>query len=245
MKHILLFSAALGVASSFAQTESLRLDTPLLGKTESSLDSTISPRKPLGYEGTPVNGGKKTGEPLKKAKGQTEITSLEATFDQKGSVAVFLGDVVVKDPEFTVNCDRLTAYLKKTKTAAPNQPAANPPPASPAPANAGVGKSDEAKGGGLERAVAEANPGNIVIVTQDKIESDGSVSKNIGKGRKVVYDAASGNIVLTGMPNIQQGVNTFVATDDSTVMTLNRNGHVHFEGPTKTILKDTSSENAR
>jgi lipopolysaccharide export system protein LptA len=251
VKHILLLSAALGVAASFAQTDNLRLDTPLLGKTETGLDSSIIPRKPLGYEGTPI--AAKKGEEVKKPKGQTEITSLEATFDQRGAegpVAVFLREVVVKDPEFTVNCDRLTAYLKKGKNGT-ERPAANPAPANPAPANPPPASPlpgklpDEPKGGGLERAIAEADPGNVVIITQDKVESDGSITKNIGKGRKVTYDAATGNIVLTGMPNIQQGINLFVATDESTVMTLNRNGHVTFAGPTKTILKDTSSENAR
>jgi len=250
VKHILFFTAMLGVASGFAQSENLRLDTPLLGKTETGLDTSIGQRKSLGYEGTPI-AAKRGDEPAKKSKGQTEITSLEATFDQKSSVAVFLGEVVVKDPEFTVNCDRLTAYLKKKSTterpaAAAGPTSANPPPANPRPANAGVGKpADDSKGGGLERAVAEANSGNIVVVTQDKVEADGSITKNIGKGRKVTYDAATGNIVLTGNPNIQQGINLFVATDENTVMTLNRNGQVKFDGPTKTILKDMSSETAR
>jgi lipopolysaccharide export system protein LptA len=244
MKHILLFSAALGAAASFAQTDGLRLDTPLLGKTETGLDSSISPRKPLGYEGTPIT-AKKGDESPKKAKGQTEITSLEATFDQKLSVAVFLRDVVVKDPEWTLNCDRLTAHLKKGKNGG-DRPAANPAPANPPPASPLPGKStEEPKGGGLERAIAEADPGNVVVISQDKIESDGSITKNIGKSRKATYDAATGNIVLTGMPNIQQGINLFIATDESTVMTLNRNGRVTFDGPTKTIIKDTNSENAR
>src|SRR5688500_9567446 len=44
----------------------------------------------------------------KKSKGPTEITALEATFDQKANLAVFIGDVVVKDPEFNVVCDKLT-----------------------------------------------------------------------------------------------------------------------------------------
>lgn len=251
MKHILLFTAALGVAASFAQTENLRLDTPLLGKTETGLDSSIAPtvRKPLGYEGTPI-AAKKADEASKKPKGQTEITSLEATFDQKASVAVFLGEVVVKDPEFTVNCDRLTAYLKKNKAEAKNpseRPAANPPPANPPPANPSPGRppAPESKGGGLDRAIADANPGNIVVVTQDKVESDGSISKNIGRGRRITYDAASGDIVLTGMPSIQQGGKQFVATDERTVMYLNRNGHAKIDGPSKTILKDLSAEDAR
>src|SRR6187402_1156609 len=69
-------------------------------------------RKPLGYEGTSVA---KEPKAVKKPKGQTEITSLEATFDQKTREAVFLGNVIVKDPEFDLKCDRLTAFLKKPK----------------------------------------------------------------------------------------------------------------------------------
>jgi len=43
----------------------------------------------------------------------TEITAIEATFDQKSNIAVFVTSVVVKDPQFNVECDKLTAYLKK------------------------------------------------------------------------------------------------------------------------------------
>jgi lipopolysaccharide export system protein LptA len=239
VKHILFFSVALCVTVSLGQTDNLRLDTPLLGKTEAGLGDTLSQRKTLGYEGTPL-APKKSEEPSKKPKGQTEITALEATFDQKSREAVFIQDVIVKDPEFTVNCDRLTAYLKKVKSGSER------PPASPSPAAASPGEdAKDAKGGGLERAVAEANPGSIVVITQDKLESDGSISQNIGKGRKATYDATTGNIVLTGMPSVQQGVNLCVATDESTVMTLNRNGRMKVDGPFKTVIKDTSSEGTR
>src|SRR3954468_16709916 len=67
------------------------------------------PRKQLGLEGTPLA---KEPKPEKKAKGQTEITALEATFDQKTREAVFIDNVVVIDPEFKLTtCDRLTAFL--------------------------------------------------------------------------------------------------------------------------------------
>jgi hypothetical protein len=36
-----------------------------------------------------------------------------------------------------------------------------------------------------------------------------------------------------------------VATDESTIMTLNRNGRMKVEGPHKTVIKDTSSEGLR
>lgn len=44
---------------------------------------------------------------------ETVITAQqEATFDNKTSIAEFTGAVVVKDPQFTLTCDRLKAYLK-------------------------------------------------------------------------------------------------------------------------------------
>jgi hypothetical protein len=145
---------------------------------------------------------KKEAKPVpKKEKGPTEITALEATFDQKSHLAVFLRQVVVKDPEFNVNCDKLTAFLKheeKPNGEAPKAGAATAPTAKPAtargtpkPASPPVatpipaGKdAKESKGGGLERAIAEANPGARVLVTQDKVEADGSISRNIGHGPK-------------------------------------------------------------
>ena len=54
-------------------------------------------------------------KPVKKDKGPTEITASEATFDQKTHQATFAVKVVVKDPEFNVTCDRLTALLKSDK----------------------------------------------------------------------------------------------------------------------------------
>lgn len=229
MKRILTLAVALGVTISSAQEAALSLDAPAIDKAD-GLTLTPSKRK-LGYEGTPL-APKASETAPKKAKGQTEITAQEeATFDQKSHEAVFIGDVVVKDPEFTVVCDRLTAYLKKQdeKKAASPAPAANP-----------EAKSGN-KGGALERAVAEANAGNIVTITQDKVEADGNVSRSIGKGQKVTYNAATGDIVLTGNPSVQQGINLCLATSASTVMTLNRNGRMKVVGPHKTVIKDTAS----
>lgn len=182
-------------------------------------------RPSLGYEGTALD-PKKAPKAEKKAKGQTEITSLEATFDQRSRQAVFIGNVVVTDPEFSVNCDRLTAILKNTKKDAAAGDTANAP---------------EEKGGGLERAIAEAAAGKEVVIIQDKLESDGSITKNVGRGRKATYDAKTGDIVLSGSPSVQQGINLCVATSDETVMTLNRNGYNRVEGPNKTVIKDTNA----
>lgn len=197
------------------------------------LDLFSGKRAPLGYEGTPL-APKKNEKEVKKPKGETEITALEATFDQKTREAVFIGEVIVKDPEFTVNCDRLTAVLKKQKDAAPK---ADPPPSNKPAA------SDE-KGGGLDHAIAEAAKGKEVTILQDKFEADGTITKNIGRAKKATYDAKTGDIVLTGSPSVQQGINLCIAQAEETVMTLNRNGRMRVEGPHTTKIRDTESADA-
>ena len=180
-----------------------------------------------------------TGE--KKSKGPTEITALEAVFDQRANLAVFVGSVVVKDPEFNVVCDKLTAHLKHDDKSAPdaNSPAvkATPKPATP---NQEGGTAVKKKQGGLESAVAITTSERRVIITQDKVEADGSITHGIGIANQADYNAITGNIVLTGMPDVTQGVNRCIATDPSTVMTLNRDGHMTAKGPHKTIITDSS-----
>jgi len=185
--------------------------------------------------GDPIKSGSgKKDKPVeKKSKGPTEITALEATFDQKANLAVFIGEVVVKDPEFNVVCDKLTAHLKhdeKPKAGAPK-------PATPKPNEA----SGKKKGGGLEKAVAETTSDRRVIITQEKTEADGTITHSIGKADKATYDAVTGDIVLTGSPDVIQGINRVVATEPGTVMTLNRDGHMKAVGAHKTIITDKGS----
>ena len=172
----------------------------------------------------------------KKEKGPTEIDALEATFDQKANEAVFIGEVVVTDPEFNVRCDKLTAHLKAAEKAKPLPEGAWPKatkPATPAPA-----EPKKNGGSGLQRAVAEASAGNRVFITQDKLNAEGKMQRSTGEADRATYDAATGDIVLTGKPEIQQGINRVIATAPGTKMTLNRDGHMHAEGPHKTIIVD-------
>lgn len=199
----------------------------------------------------PIPGGKK-GKGGDKPKGPTEITSLEATFDQKANIAVFVGDVVVKDPEFNCWCDKMTAHLKAKSSpvaaAGPNgTPApATPAPATPAPAGAkpGDAAAKDQRGGSLEKAVAETNSDRRVIITQEKTETDGTVTHSVGKADKAVYDTATGDIVLYGSPDVTQGTNRMVALTPETVITINRDGHLSSNGPTKSFLveKDASGK---
>jgi len=170
---------------------------------------------------------KPTADAEKKA---TEITCTgETTFDAKAGMAVFIKEVKVNDPQFALTAEKLTAYLKKTEKEAVKDgtPASSPTPA-PKPDAAASPAS------GLERAVAEGN----VVITQDKVdEKTGEVTHYIGKGAKADYNAVTSEMTLSGWPQIQQGLNNQVATEEGTVMIMDKDGHLRTKGPSMTVIK--------
>lgn len=144
------------------------------------------------------------------ADAKTEITAnKEATFDNAASVAEFIGRVIVRDPQFTLSCDRLKVTLSKTRK-------------------------------GME--VVEAM-GNVVIV-QENTDKAGQTTKAIGKAETATYVPATGEVTLKGWPSVQQGMNNQVATERGTIMVLNRSGKSRTEGPSKTMITDTSESGA-
>jgi lipopolysaccharide export system protein LptA len=92
-----------------------------------------------------------------------------------------------------------------------------------------------------DHATAGATSDHVVIITQDKVENDGSISKHIGKARRATYDSNTGTVVLTGKPSVQQGINLCVALNDSTVMTLNRDGRMKVDGASKIVIANSST----
>jgi len=164
----------------------------------------------------------------KKPKGATEIKSDTVDYDQKSQQAVFIGRVVVHDPEFDLTCEKLTAFLKNDKAAA-SQTA----PATPAPAPK-AGDAPKKKSGGLDRAVAEGN----VVITQDKLDGDGKPTKSVGRSARADYSATTGEMILSGNPEVQQGINTCVATAPGTKMYMKRDGKMRVDGPSTMIIRD-------
>lgn len=202
----------------------------------------------------------------------TEITAIEATFDQKANVAVFLKDVVVKDPQFNVECDKLTAYLKHedkdatapaakgaaaTPTKSTGKPVAKPagtPVATPVAASAATptGKAGatatatpapKKKGSGLDKAVAVTTSERRVRITQDKVEADGSITHGIGIADRAEYYSSTGDIYLYGSPDVTSGTNRCIATSPETWMKLNRDGRMEAHGPHRTFIVDNDRDN--
>jgi lipopolysaccharide export system protein LptA len=142
------------------------------------------------------------------ADAKTEITAnKEATFDNAASVAEFTGNVIVRDPQFTLTCDHLKVILSKNRK-------------------------------GIERAEAS---GNVVIVQENK-EKSGTASKAIGKAGFATFIPATGEVILKSWPSVQQGMNNQVATEEGTVMIMNRSGTSKTTGPSKTVITSDATE---
>ncbi|MEA3188069.1 MAG: hypothetical protein QOD99_1899 [Chthoniobacter sp.] len=173
----------------------------------------------------------------------TEITATKgATYEEKTHKAVFTGDVHVNDPQFKIICDKLTAFLRDSAASGGGAAAK----ASPDPKSSPTSKPGDAPakgGGGLRSAIAE---GNVTIIQDKPAQNGGEAEHNVGKAQRADYDADSGDVTLKGMPQVQQGVNTQIATDDSTVMIMNRDGRtMKTIGPSKTLIQDNSDTNSK
>jgi lipopolysaccharide export system protein LptA len=191
--------------------------------------------KPTGVTGTESKtedalGGNDKDRP----KGPTDIRcSQEAQFDIKTRSGVFIGNVKVVDPQFTLTTDRLAVKLNK-----------------------------EEDGGGLNEAQADGNV-MIVHVNQPKTapqpQGQGQGTPTVpaaqpaaqaqqavtstGKGERAVYEAKDGSITLTGWPQVTQGVNTHVATAPGVKMVLYRDGRMQTFGSTRTLIQDRTATN--
>ena len=171
----------------------------------------------------------------KRPKGPTEITAREATFDNRVHLATFSAEVLVRDPEFGLSCERLTVNLKK-----PPLPAAEKPAEKAGPKTKPPGES----GSGIEKAVAEGH----VIITQDKLDADNKPQRYTGKASRAVFDNTTGTLTLYGWPQITQTIGgnlskQILSLEESCVITLNRAGRIDVKGFHKCTLQDTADLN--
>ncbi len=160
----------------------------------------------------------------KAAKGQpitTEIFADEAFFDSANHIGIFTGHVVVNDPRFNVQSDKLTIYLSKNALA--GKDAGEPQPSPGASPNQA-----------LEKAVAE---GNVGVVRERPDDKGGAPVRSVGRGEMAVYTTSDGKVELRGTPRVQSGMNTHVATSPDTVMVLDQGGQLTTKGPSRTEIR--------
>lgn len=150
---------------------------------------------------------------------ETEIKADgEATFDAENHLAVFSGGVTVTDARFTMKSQKLTVYLSKSRE--------------------GTGKEDPV-GGGIERAIAEGGV-DIVQAPRPGATTGDDAQRVTGRAERATFDPKTGVVVLSGSPVVRRGINEHIATAAATTMTLTREGGLRTNGPSKTVIRDTS-----
>lgn len=171
---------------------------------------------------------------------ETEILAMQgAQFSAKERVAIFTGDVRVTDPRFQLACDEFTVYLKKTSAAkpgsapAPDGTATPPPVAAATPAPESSDDNQSAMGGGIDHAIAK---GHVIIVQERPATDGGDPKRSVGRGERADFDNNTGDMVLHGLPSVEQNSNTHVATSENTVMTLRRDNSLVTKGPSRTLI---------
>lgn len=170
-------------------------------------------------------------KPSKRTPGPTEITAREATFDNRTREASFTGEVVVKDPEFGLSCEKLNIYLRKPAEAPSVGAAPNPKPQNGADA-----------GSGIEKAIAEVD----VIITMEKPDANGKPQRYIGRGKKAIFDNASGVLTLSGWPQIAESVSGSVSKqilsrEEGCVIIIDRAGKIDVKGYHTSTLKEVGA----
>lgn len=172
-------------------------------------------------------------------KGPTEITAKdEVQFDASSRMAVFAGNVKVIDPQFTMTTDKLTVWMNKQEDGGGIRDAeaegnviivhANPQKNSgQAEAGATPGTSPVANTAIFPQATASASPGASPQVVLDT-----------GRAQKALYNAKQDAVTLIGWPQVTQGVNTHIATEEGTRMILYRDGRLQTFGPSRTVIED-------
>jgi lipopolysaccharide export system protein LptA len=149
----------------------------------------------------------------------TEIYADEAFFDSANHIGIFTGHVIVKDPRFNMQADKLTVYLNKDTL----DPSAKAEPG-----------TKQGPQQALNKAVAE---GNVGLVREQPGENGGPPLRSIGRSDLATYTASDGNMELRGTPRVQSGLNMHVATSPDTVMVLNQNGQLVTKGPSRTEIR--------
>jgi lipopolysaccharide export system protein LptA len=185
-----------------------------------------------GAQSNDIFGGDSSGRP----KGPTEITATqEAQFDTKTRTGVFIGNVKVVDPQFTLTADRLTVHLNRDEDGGGlndadaqgnvvivhvNQPKTQGPP----------GQTAGAPTPAAQTASSSPAPGKAQQPTT-----------STGKSDRALYQAKDGSITLTGWPQVTQGGNTHIATSPGVKMVLYKDGRMQTYGGTRTLIEDRTT----
>jgi lipopolysaccharide export system protein LptA len=241
---------------------------PVIVWAQTTSSPKASPHASTHAQGSPAGANKKAagteksaadkkgsgafGEDDSENKGPTEITAKEEVqFDGNAHTAVFVGSVKVIDPQFTMTTDKLTVWMNKQEDGGGIKEAeadgnviivhANPQKNNGQTAEAGAspGTSPVANTGLPPRATPVQNSGLMPLAAPSASPSASpQVVLDTGRAQKALYNAKQDAVTLIGWPQVTQGVNTHIATEEGTRMILYRDGRLQTFGPSRTVIED-------
>jgi len=95
---------------------------------------------------------------------------------------------------------------------------------------------------GLQLVEAFGDARDKVIIVQENTDASGKVTKAFGRATKATYDPATGIVTLIGWPSVQHDINLQQATEEGTIMYLDRAGKMETKGGSKTTIIDTGDQ---
>jgi lipopolysaccharide export system protein LptA len=243
-RSILAITFCIAITGAFAAQPS-----PKPKQTKSPTTRSTAAPIPGGSASPGVKKEKKQNDSLQGStqnKGPTEITSQETQFDGQSRTGVFIGSVKVIDPDFTMTTDKLTVHMAKQEEGGGLSSAE-------ADGNVIIVHANEAKNakggsdaGGPPAAVPSPTPATGSVLADPPGPSPSPTPPPVlstGRAQKAIYDAKDESVTLIGWPQITQGVNTHISTEEGTRMILYRDGRLKTFGGSRTIIQDKSEAN--
>jgi lipopolysaccharide export system protein LptA len=237
-KSVILFGAMVcfGTVIDGAQQKSASGEKPSATAKAAGAKQTPTPDK--GQSNDLL--GDSNGRP----QGPTEITATqEAQFDTKTRTGIFVGNVKVVDPQFTLTSNQLTVHLNKDDEGGGLKDAnaqgnvvivhINQPKTPAGPAKTPVASTTPAA---RTAAIGGPTPAPTPAPAQTPTTS-------VGKAENALYLAKDGTITLTGWPQVTQGLNTHIATAPGVKMVIYKDGKMQTYGSTRTLIVDRTGTN--
>lgn len=153
------------------------------------------------------------------------IEADRSDFDLNTAVFIYSGHVRARHPDFYIECEELEVHMVKEESVQANKGQA---PAPKNPLLAKGGKKDD-KDPPIKKAIAR---GPMVIIEKRSLEGD----IQQGRCKRLDYDGATKDIVLSDYPQVQKGNVLHIATTTDTVMIFDKEGRLRTNGRPRTVI---------
>jgi len=240
-RSILAIACCIAITGAFAAQPS-----PKPKQTKSSTTRSTPAKTPGGSASPAVKKQNDLLQGSTQNKGPTEITSQETQFDGQSRTGVFIGTVKVIDPDFTMTTDKLTVHMAKQEEGGGLSSAEADGNVIIVHANEAKNAKGGADAGGSPAATPSPTPATSSVFADPPGPSPSPTPPPVlstGRAQKAIYDAKDESVTLIGWPQITQGINTHISTEEGTRMILYRDGRLKTFGGSRTIIQDKSEAN--